>query len=492
MKQSNQIKNQHLLSRAGFGVCIADIPHLGKNPEKVFKRLLKASQEPIKEIKVQNPFVASNTAEIVAMDTTISKEDLKEQNAERRRAVNKQSAEDIKQISIDWMNEMATSQARLREKMALFWHGHFACISGNSMYQEQLLKVIRTHALGDFSTLLTAVSKSAAMLNFLNNQENKKKHPNENFAREVMELFTLGRGNYTEKDVKEVARAFTGWHHEQDGSFKFNEKTHDDGEKTFLGQQGKFNGDDALRIILEQPQAARFIAQKIYKYLVNEQIDEQQLNELTAQFIKSNLNIADLLTHIFTSDWFYEERNIGVIIKSPVLYMAGIRTFLPMTLKNETVQILIERLLGQWLFNPPNVAGWPGGKAWIDGSSLMLRLKIPLLIKNDENIDLKPKENDDIQMGRKESFETGAQQKKKKAGAPYQIIASVDWTKLTKALDVKDKQAAWTALASLLIQSPARQFNEDTIKLEMENEDLVQFTKRVTIQMMSTPEYQLC
>ncbi|KAA5532426.1 DUF1800 domain-containing protein [Taibaiella lutea] len=490
MSLSNRIKNQHLLSRAGFGVSIDDIPHLDKNNNKFLKEIIKASQDTIQPLEVQDPFV-ENTLKSMNPDERgdMSKEMFSEMNKPKGKAIRMQSGKDIQQLSIDWMHEMVYSKAILREKIALFWHGHFACNVNNSMYEEELLSIIRNNALGDFRILLKEVSKSSAMILFLNNQQNSKKHPNENFGREVMELFTLGRGNYTENDVKEIARAFTGWQVKTGAGFFFNEKIHDTGNKTFLGETGNFNGDDAIDIILKQKQTAVFISQRLYRFFVNENIDASAIQWLSDRFYKNDYNISLLMEDIFSSDWFYNESNIGIQIKSPVVYIGGIRRFLPMTLQNEEVQIVLERLLGQWLFNPPNVAGWAGEKAWIDSSSLMLRLKIPSLIKNDETLDLKPKTDDDVQMGQKEYLQIGP--KKKKSGG-YQILASVDWSKLLKAIGEKDKTAVLQKMKSLLIQTPDNKIDDAVIMGDKTDEDLIQFTRRITIELMSTPEYQLC
>ena len=178
---------------------------------------------------------------------------------DQRKEFQKKSREAIKNLNLYWVSEMVNSEAQLREKLAFFWHGHFACRNLNVFFQQQLLDVIRTNALGSFRDMLHEVSKTAAMLNFLNNNQNKKDHPNENFAREVMELFTMGRGNYTEEDVKEGARAFTGWGATAGGEFVFRKNVHDDGRKNFLGKSGNFDGDDVLEILLEQKQTAKFI-----------------------------------------------------------------------------------------------------------------------------------------------------------------------------------------------------------------------------------------
>ena len=160
--------------------------------------------------------------------------------------IRKQSVQDISKLNIRWLQEMTESPAQLLEKMSLFWHGHFASKTVNIIYDQALLNVIRENALGNFRDLLFEVSKTASMIQFLNNNQNKKGHPNENFARELMELFTIGRGHYTETDVKESARAFTGWGTNIQGDFIFVRRQHDDGIKTFFGKTGNLSGEDIL------------------------------------------------------------------------------------------------------------------------------------------------------------------------------------------------------------------------------------------------------
>src|SRR6185436_3434996 len=210
--------------------------------------------------------------------------------------------------------------------------------------------VIRKNALGSFRDLLHEVSRSAAMLNFLNANQNKKDHPNENFAREVMELFTMGRGNYSENDIKEAARAFTGWGFNLHGEFVNRPFQHDNSSKTFLGKTGNFNGDDIINILLEQKQTAKFITNKIYRYFVNEKTDNHKVETLATGFYQSGYDIQKLLEDIYTSDWFYDEKNIGNKIKSPIELLVGIRRLLPMEFENEEVQLLFQRALGQILF----------------------------------------------------------------------------------------------------------------------------------------------
>ncbi|WP_118976287.1 DUF1800 domain-containing protein [Taibaiella koreensis] len=495
MAVNNQTRNQHLLGRAGFGIAASTLQRLDDiTPHKLYKRLEKASATPTKALDTVSPFVKEAMAGKEMDDSNNAMMDTdarKAARAEQRKQINKQSNADIRQLSIAWMNEMVSSEAQLREKMALFWHGHFASRVNNSLYQQQLLRVIRENALGSFGDLLRGVSKSASMLAFLNNQQNRKKKPNENFAREVMELFTLGRGHYSEKDIKEAARAFTGWGFERDGTFVFREKVHDEGMKTILGSGGNFDGDAVLDLILQQKQTALFLCTKIYRYFVNEVVDTQQVGWLADRFYSSQYDIGKLMHDIFTSDWFYEERNIGTHIKSPVEYLAGIRRFLPMTLRNEEVQVLLQRLLGQWLFNPPNVAGWPGGTAWIDSSSLMLRLRIPGLIRGDETISIKPKGNDDVQMGGKELLPAGGG-KTKKAGGSYQMLAHIDWTVLDKALDETNREVLYNKLEALLLQTPPGSADKDAVMKLVDQTTDETYLQTLVIALMSTPEYQLC
>ena len=197
-----------------------------------------------------------------------------------------------------------------------------------------------------------------------------------------MELFTMGRGNYSENDIKEAARAFTGWGFDVHGEFIKRPFQHDSGNKKFLGKTGNFNGDDVINILLEQKQTARFITEKIYRFFVNEETDSNKVDMLADGFYQSGYSIHILLENIFSSDWFYDKKNVGNKIKSPIELLVGIRRLLPMEFENEEAQLLIQRVLGQLLFYPPNVAGWPGGKNWIDSSSLMFRLNIPYVLAN--------------------------------------------------------------------------------------------------------------
>jgi uncharacterized protein (DUF1800 family) len=414
-------------------------------------------------------------------------------NAEERKMVQQKNREGIRNLNIFWLYEMVNSAAQLREKMAFFWHGHFACRNLNIFYQQGLLDVIRRNAMGNFGTLLKEVSKTAAMLNFLNNQQNRKDHPNENFAREVMELFTLGRGNYTEHDVKEAARAFTGWSANLQGDFVFRKFQHDFGSKTVLGKTGDFDGGDVLDILLEQKQTARFITEKIYRFFVNEQPDKSKVEWLADRFYNNQYDITKLMEDIFTSDWFFEEKNIGTKIKSPIELVAGIQRMLPMKFNQEEALLLLQRALGQLLFYPPNVAGWPGGKNWIDSSTLMLRMRIPQMLNEQDEFNVKPKDDDDQMMGRKDDKNEDPKAKAMKGmnRVNRPINVKIDWSLYTKHYESTPREALLTDITGILLQAKS-QVNVELIKQYADQSGRENFIRTATLQLMSTPEYQLC
>lgn len=483
MAVSNQLKNQHLLWRAGFGPMAEEFDQVAKGSTTSYvNALFKASSKIPAYIDVADNFIKGLTMGI----DEIGKQQRNQLTDEEKKKVREQSKEDIKNLNLTWLHQMVDSDQQLREKMSLFWHGHFASRNLNILYQQQLLDIIRRNALGSFGDLLTEVSKSAAMINFLNNNQNRKDHPNENFAREVMELFTLGRGNYSENDVKEAARAFTGWGASLGGEFVFRKFQHDAGNKTVLGKSGKLQGEDVLAILLEQKQTARFITRKIYAYFVNENIDEAIVGKLADRFYSSNNNIGDLMKDIFTSDWFYDEKNIGSRIKSPVELIVGMQRALPMQLENPEVQLLLQRLLGQLLFYPPNVAGWPGGKNWIDSSSLMLRLRLPQLIYAADELTIKPKDDDDQMMGR---MDKNLKSMGKLGG---QLVgAQIDWNVYIRKYEGVPREQLIQSIASKLLQTKTG-ISNDVFKSHADASNRDSYIKSATIQLMSTPEYQLC
>jgi uncharacterized protein (DUF1800 family) len=487
MPSSNQLKNQHLLWRAGFGPAVEQLNALEKtSPQNLYKAIQKASAKKPEYIQAADNYLQGLMMGI----QDAGRQQRQEMSAEQRKELQRKSREGIKNLNLYWIKEMINTDAQLREKMAFFWHGHFACRNLNIFFQQGLLDVIRQNALGNFRDLLHEVSKTAAMLNFLNNNQNKKDHPNENFAREVMELFTMGRGNYTEHDVKEAARAFTGWSANGKGEFAFRKFQHDDGSKTVLGKTGNFDGDEVLDILLEQKQTAKYISQKVYRFFVNDSIDQHKTEWLADRFYKNDYNIGKLMEDIFSSDWFYDEKNIGSRIKSPIELLVGMQRMLPMKLKNEEALLLLQRILGQMLFYPPNVAGWPGGKTWIDSSTLMMRMRIPQLINDKDEFNIKPKTDDDQMMGRNDDeIKPNSDNRMGRAGRP--INAEIDWGKYLSYYDKSPRAELVNDIAGVLLQTK-KAVNADVISQYADAGSKESFIKTTTIQIMSTPEYQLC
>lgn len=469
-----QIHYHHLLWRAGFGPSIQTAAAPGKaNRLNWYKQLAAGSAEPPLMLMAATRPVDEAAS---AMNTTGLLSDKEKQ--EHRRLVRGQHRDGIADLNLRWLQEMIRSPAQLREKMAFFWHGHFACRSGNLFYNEQLLHIIRTHALGNFGTLLREVSKSAAMINFLNNNQNRKKSPNENFAREVMELFTLGKGAYTEKDVSEAARAFTGWSVDARGVFVFRRQVHDDGTKTVLGSTGSFNGDDVLDILLRNKTTARHIVTKLYQFFVHEKVHAERIDRLSAGFFNSGYDIAEVLHTMFTSEWFYEKENIGSRIKSPIEWWVGLNRQLPFELKQPKSAISLQQVLGQQLFYPPNVAGWPLGKAWIDSSSLVYRLNVPKLLHGNSSYAVQPKTDDDVAMG--------------KVPAPARGFAcTIDWQFLTRRFAAMSEADRIEALNSFVLQVPVFRLS-DTVAAHADRTSVESFVATYSVLLMQCPEYQVC
>ena len=485
MALTNQLKNQHLMWRAGFGPAVEQLRDISRTtPQLLYKALQKASSKKPEFIDVADDFLKGL---FVGIEEAGRQQRRKEMTEDEKKKVQQKQREGVRSLNLNWLRLFVNTDAQLREKMAFFWHGHFACRNLNVFFQQGLLDVLRRNALGSFRDMLHEVSKTAAMLNFLNNQQNKKDQPNENFAREVMELFTVGRGNYSEKDIKEAARAFTGWSSGLNGEFIFRRFQHDFGRKTVLGKTGNFDGGDVLDILLEQKQTSKYLTKRVYKFFVNENPNNEKIDWLADRFYKSDYHIGKLMDDIFTSDWFYEEKNIGSIIKSPIELLAGMQRMLPMKLENEEALTFLQRALGQMLFYPPNVAGWPGGKNWIDSSSLMLRMRIPQLINDKDEMNVNTKDDDDQMMGRKK-----AEDKTNMMGMGKRsiITATIDWKGYIKHFEKVQREQLINEIANNLLQNKNKA-NGEIIKSYADAANRENFIKSATLQLMSTPEYQL-
>jgi hypothetical protein len=274
-----------------------------------------------------------------------------------------------------WVYRMRRTRAPLREKLTLFWHGHFATSQGkvdNIALLHRQIETIRRHAWGNFRDLCLAMARDPAMLVWLDGESSTKEHPNENFARELMELFTCGIGHYTEKDVQEAARAFTGWH--RDGAaFTFNANAHDSGRKHFLGKSGRFDGTDVIDILMQQPATLRFLARKLLRFFAEPEPSGTVLDEAAALLDRTRLDVKWFLRDFFLSRYFFSDECLRQRLASPVEYVVGtLRTLDVRWPATEAVGRL--SAMGQTLLAPPNVKGWDGEEKWINSSTWAARI----------------------------------------------------------------------------------------------------------------------
>ncbi|HCN38102.1 MAG TPA: DUF1800 domain-containing protein [Bacteroidetes bacterium] len=473
-------KYNHLFLRAGFGIPV--------------DKLIQLENIPLNNI-VDNIFKDSESINPIILETDVDEyserkyRDLSRKERQERRRKNRQN---IQKINTTWLFKMTKDKESLREKMTFFWHGHFACKNNLSKLNEIQNNTLRNNALGNFRVLLTEISKDPAMLQFLNNQQNRKKSPNENFARELLELFTLGRGHYTEDDIKNAAKAFTGWGFNDKGEFIIRENQHDTSEKTFMGQTGNFDGDDIINIILENKRTAEFISEKIYKFFVNETPDKKIINNMSDIFYKSGYDIKKLLEYVFKSDWFYDEKNIGSKVKSPVEYLAGISKIYNINFVNENVLFGMQRALGQILENPPNVGGWAGGKNWIDTSSLMFRLKLPEAIFNSSDLEFEYKKTSDDDMNIMPDEEKEKKSGKNKIRVLRNLKTEINLTGYLNYLKNKNENDTIDELSDFMLQIKLNPDTKNLIYKYSDKSSKENFIESTIVRIMSLPEYQMC
>jgi uncharacterized protein (DUF1800 family) len=429
-------------------------------------------------------FNASKKFEMVTIPgwEMLSADQAKKLTDAQRKEYNRKEKKSRSDLQGIWFEKLTASEFALREKMALFWVGHFAARITAPTFALNYLNTIRQHALGKFPDLLRAMIRDAALLQFLNNNLNRKSNPNENFARELMELFTLGRGNYAETDIKEAARAFTGWGFTREGAFLFREHAHDNGIKNFLGSSGNFDGNDIANIIVKKRECSVFITRKIYTFFVNDVPDDKIIKELADDFYDSGYDIEKLMRTIFSSNWFYDEKNIGIKIKSPIELMGGMIRDFKIRFKNPVVQFQVMKVLGQVIFYPPNVAGWPGGKNWIDSSTIMYRMRIAWVILKNAELLLQPKDEfDALQM-------SAADVPRGKT----KILASYDVNPFLKKFSGVPESQLPDAISGFMLQiNPPAEVFRNLIKPGT-GTDRNRMSIRIALDVMSLPEYQLC
>ena len=360
---------RHLLSRTSFAAAPADVDRFAKlTREQAADRLLAADKSRI-----------TAPPEWVREPVTPAQQ-LRAMSAEERQAWQRTNVARGMEMRGWWLQEMVATPSPLSEKMTLFWHNHFVSSQQKVrqpqyLYRQHLL--LREHAMGNFGAFLHAIARDPAMVIYLDSASNRKGQPNENFAREVMELFTLGEGNYTERDIKDAARAFTGWGIDAEkGEFLFRAPAHDDGMKSVLGQSGAFDGDAVLDILLAQPQTAEFIVHKLWREFVSPGVnaaDAAEVKRIAGVFRDSRYDIRAALRALLTSDAFYAPQHRATLVKSPVDLVVGTLRQFQFTTGDTAPFALVVAQLGQNLFSPPNVKGWPGGDAWINSTTLLAR-----------------------------------------------------------------------------------------------------------------------
>ena len=387
---------RHLLNRAGFGGSPDEVARLAEmRPEKAvtsfidFKAIDNSHLPPFNHSGIYDPTLtpfpptrpaatrlAQETGSAMGVDAKPAGPRRLQPVADRFFFWLRASMLETRRVANWWADRMVATNRPLQEKLALFWHGHFA--SGEDKvrdYRKMLGQVtlFQEHAAGNFGTLLSAVARDPAMLVYLDAGQNLKGRPNENFGRELMELFTMGVGHYTEQDLREAARAFTGWR-DNDLSFHIDDAQHDDGQKTVLGHTGPLGGQEVLDIILAQPATSNFIAGKLYRFLVRDELSSQFQGQLGDLLRANNYEIAPFLRTVFLSRDFYSPSSIGTHIKGPVELIVS--TYRGLGLKATPGMPDFNSVstdLGQALLNPPTVAGWSQGRAWITPGSLLAR-----------------------------------------------------------------------------------------------------------------------
>ncbi len=504
----------HLLRRAGFGGSPVDVKVLhSMGRHKAVESLLVPS-EPLDAFAppdwaTREQAVADMKERAMQLqEVRRASRDLTPEEAERKRREFQQSQQrESRQHGIEgqgwWFRRMLKTKAPLREKMVLFWHDHFAT-SIQKVRQPALLmlqnELFRKHATGSFKELTHAIVKDPAMMLYLDTQNSKKGKPNENFAREVMELFTLGEGNYTEKDIKEAARAFTGYQlNRQNGTVFHNKRQWDNGEKTIFGKSGKFDGDGVVDVLFQQSAASELIPRKLWEYFVAENPPEEGVEALARSFREADFRVEPLLREIFLSKSFYSEKVIRNQIKCPIQYLVQMLKELELNEAPQGYTLSAQQQLGQQLYMPPNVAGWDWGKAWINTNTLLSRYNVAGFITKGSQESESVASNDDSMMMDMEMDEKPKRPKASK-GANAMLRAERNWVgpdyeKIVPRELREDPEKLVDSLVFRFFQAPLGSKERGTFVEYARSKKGAVFTNKETGElchlMLSTPQYQL-
>lgn len=479
-------KAAHLLNRAGFG----------GTPDEI-QKLVSLGHEGAVSHLIDYEKIPDSTADPDWAHPDPGKAERRRaaRNAtpERRQELQKQERQMENQRILElrgwWLRRMAKGPRPFQEKMTLFWHGHFATSFEkvhDSYYMWRQNELFRRLATGNWLELLTEAGKDPAMLVWLDQAQSRKEHPNENYAREVMELFSLGQGHYTEKDITEAARALTGWSLEPNAQkFIYRPFIHDNGEKTILGKTGNMDGDDFIHQIIAQPQSAIFITGKIWNFFAGEMPSPELNSDLADFFRQSGNNIKPLMRVIFSLEDFYSPQVVRNEVKSPVQWLVGSCRMLQCELPPPLISTNLLRGLGQDLFAPPNVKGWDGGLAWITTNNLLARYnQAALLAEGDMSVT--------------ETLATGpnknpARVKQIQRRMRNMRVGGVDVQKILTEQERSDKEALIAALEKRLLQGNLSQKQEVALRDYLNGQATLDDSNiRDAIRLvMCTPEYQV-
>jgi hypothetical protein len=384
-----------------------------------------------------------------------------------------------------WLRRMALGPRPFQEKMTLFWHGHFAT-SYEKVHNPYFLwlqnETLRQNAVGNFNQLLIAVAEDPAMLIYLDGANSYKNHPNENFAREVMELFSLGEGNYTEQDIQQAAKAYTGWGFSQDRlHYQYHPYNHDGGPKTVFGQTGNYTGEDVLNMICARPQCAHFIAERIWRFFVQDNPPAKCVEALAGVLQKTNMDLRQTMRTLFRSNEFYAPEVVRSQIKSPVQWLIQATHQLEAPLPTQPMSLVILRQLGQELFQPPNVKGWDGGIAWITTNNLLDRYNYAAALVEGNRVPL-PGLNSQLRSVLNSTEPDGIMQIEPSKVAP-----------LFTPIDLADTQNFLTALQARFINSELKPQRENVLSEFLKSRSPLEETdiRKAIRLIMCMPEYQL-
>jgi uncharacterized protein (DUF1800 family) len=478
----------HLLNRAAFGGTPAEIEAArAKGLAKVVRELVETSAA------TTNPpppsWAQPRNIREIRMAIREEKNEPDGRN-EKRREFRQMEGENILDLRRWWLTQMMTTPTPLVEKMTLFWHGHFATSvekvkDGYWMWRQNDL--LRRHALGNFAALTKEISRDPAMMIYLDLQQSRKEHPNENWARELMELFTVGIGHYSEADIRESARAFTGYRIDMTTQqFRFAPRQADVSSKTFMGKTGPLLGDDIIDILTKQPACAQFLARKLWRFFAEDDPSAQIVDAVAARLREHNFEMRPVLTEIFSSKEFYSDAAMRTQIKSPVQYLIQTTKLLDTDPPAAPVAQNAMRQMGQILFAPPNVKGWDGGKAWVSTSTLLFRYNFANYLINGDA--MRPVADPAKQKGGDLGF---------RRGPAFANVPPRDPIDVAKVIppELRAKPAELVAhLSTRLFQAPVPEKEREAFLqyLKAREPDTGDATMRGLLHlMMSTPQFQL-